>query len=98
VSQVTTKAPAHPYLLQYYSHKLSYRNSQDAPLLTNALRKCGIYTQWSFTKSQRRVKFCHSQVNEWNWRISSEVKLLKLRRPKSHALPHMWIIDLKRMQ
>jgi hypothetical protein len=27
-----------------------YGNSQDAPLLTNRLRKCGIYTQWSFTQ------------------------------------------------
>jgi hypothetical protein len=23
-------------------------NSQDAPLLMNGLRKCGIYTQWNF--------------------------------------------------
>jgi hypothetical protein len=26
----------------------SYGNSQDAPALTNGLRKCGIYTQWNF--------------------------------------------------
>jgi hypothetical protein len=26
----------------------SYGNSQDAPPLTNGLRKCGIYTQWNF--------------------------------------------------
>jgi hypothetical protein len=32
------------------------------------LRKCGIYTQWNFTPPQRRMKFCHSQVNGWNWR------------------------------
>jgi hypothetical protein len=25
-----------------------YGNSQDAPLLTNGLRKYGIYTQWNF--------------------------------------------------
>jgi hypothetical protein len=25
-----------------------YGNSQDAPLLMNGLRKCGIYTQWNF--------------------------------------------------
>jgi hypothetical protein len=25
-------------------------NSQDAPLLMNGLRKCGIYTQWNFTQ------------------------------------------------
>jgi hypothetical protein len=26
----------------------SYGDSQDAPLLTNGSRKCGIYTQWNF--------------------------------------------------
>jgi hypothetical protein len=26
----------------------SYGNSQDAPLLMNGSRKCGIYTQWNF--------------------------------------------------
>jgi hypothetical protein len=25
-----------------------YGNNQDAPLLTNGSRKCGIYTQWNF--------------------------------------------------
>jgi hypothetical protein len=25
---------------------------------------------------------CHLQVNGWNWRISSQVKLARLRRPK----------------
>jgi hypothetical protein len=33
VSQVIPKAPAHPCLLQHYSQKPSYGNSQDAPLL-----------------------------------------------------------------
>jgi hypothetical protein len=51
--------------------KPSYGNSQDAPLPTNGLRKCGIYTQWNFIQPQRRTKFCHSQVNGWNWRTSS---------------------------
>jgi hypothetical protein len=32
----------------------------------NRLRKCGIYTQWSFTQPQRRMKFCHLQVNGLN--------------------------------
>jgi hypothetical protein len=27
-----------------------YGSSQDAPPLTNGLRKCGIYTQWNFTQ------------------------------------------------
>jgi hypothetical protein len=71
VTQVVPKAPAHPYLLQHYSQLPSYGNSQDAPLLTNGLRKCDIYTQWNFTQPQRRMKFCHSQGNGWNWRTSS---------------------------
>jgi hypothetical protein len=37
---------------------LSYGNSQDAPLLMNGLRKCGIYAQWNFTQPQRKMKFC----------------------------------------
>jgi hypothetical protein len=32
VSQVTTKVPAHPCLLQHNSQQLNYGNSQDAPL------------------------------------------------------------------
>jgi hypothetical protein len=43
--------------------KPSYGNSQDAPVVMNGLKKCGIYTQWNFTQSQRRMKFCHSQLN-----------------------------------
>jgi hypothetical protein len=31
-----------------YLSKMSYGNSQDAPALTNGLRKCGIYTQRNF--------------------------------------------------
>jgi hypothetical protein len=45
-------------------------NSQDAPLLMNGLRKCGIYIQWNSIQPQRRMKFCHLQVNGWNWRIT----------------------------
>jgi hypothetical protein len=37
---------------------------------TDGLRKCGIYMQWNFTQPQRRMKFCHSHVNGWNWRTS----------------------------
>jgi hypothetical protein len=48
VTQVTPEAPAHPCLLRHYSQQPSYGNSQDAPPLTNGLRKCGIYTQWNF--------------------------------------------------
>jgi hypothetical protein len=28
------------------------------------------------------MKFCHLQVNGWNWRTSSEAKLARLRKPK----------------
>jgi hypothetical protein len=49
----------------------SNRNSQDAPLPMNGLRTYGIYTQWNFTQPQRRIKFCHLQVNRWNWRTLS---------------------------
>jgi hypothetical protein len=30
--------------------KLNYGNNQDASLLMNGLRKCGIYIQWNFTQ------------------------------------------------
>jgi hypothetical protein len=56
------------------------------PLPMNGLRKCGIYTQRNFTQPQR-MKFCHSQVNGWNWRISSLVKLARLKRPKIACSP-----------
>jgi hypothetical protein len=42
----------------------------DALLLMNGLRKCGIYIQWNFTQPQRRMKFCHLQVNGLNWSMS----------------------------
>jgi hypothetical protein len=32
-------------------NKIRNGNGQDAPVLTNGLRKCGIYTQWNFTQS-----------------------------------------------
>jgi hypothetical protein len=30
-----------------------------------------IYAPWNLIHPQRRMKFCHSQVNGWNWRASS---------------------------
>jgi hypothetical protein len=36
--------------------------------ITDGLRKCGTYTQWNFIQPEA-MKFCHSQVNEWNWRV-----------------------------
>jgi hypothetical protein len=65
----------------------SYGDSQDTQLLTNRLRKYSIYTQRNFTQPQRRMKCCHLQVNRWNWRTSSEVKLVRLRRPKATFSP-----------
>jgi hypothetical protein len=44
-TQITPEALAHPCLLQRYSQQPSYGSSQDAPLQTNGLRECGIYTQ-----------------------------------------------------
>jgi hypothetical protein len=35
MTQVITKAPVHPCLLQHYSQYSSYGNSQNAPLPTN---------------------------------------------------------------
>jgi hypothetical protein len=33
------------------------------------------------------MKFCHSQINGWNWRTSCLTKLAKLRRPKIASSP-----------
>jgi hypothetical protein len=57
-------------------------NSQDAPLPTNGLRKCGIYTQRNFTQPQRRMKFCYLQVNGTENIISSEVSYAQ--KTKNH--------------
>jgi hypothetical protein len=65
------KGTCTPILLQHYSQEPSYGNSQDAPLPTNALRKCSIYTQWNFIQPEIRMKLCHLQVNGCNWRTSS---------------------------
>jgi hypothetical protein len=53
----------------------------------NGLRNCGIYIQWNIIQPQRRMKFCHSQVNGWNWRRLSKVKLARLRKPKIACSP-----------
>jgi hypothetical protein len=39
------------------------------PTTNERIKKCGIYIQWNFTQPQR-MKFCHLQVNGWNWRTS----------------------------
>jgi hypothetical protein len=69
VSQVKINVSAHPGLLQYCSQQLSYRNSQDAPLLMNGIRKCCIYIQWYFIRPHG-MKFCRLLVNGWKWRPS----------------------------
>jgi hypothetical protein len=38
------------------------------PKPINGLRKCSIYTQGNFIEPQKAMKFCHLQVNGWNWR------------------------------
>jgi hypothetical protein len=76
----------------------SYRNRQDASLLMNGLRKCGIYTQWNFTQPGRRMKSYNLQVNGWNWRTSSSERLARLRGQKSYVLPRMQTLDLGKMQ
>jgi hypothetical protein len=73
----------------------NYGNSQDAPQLTNGLRKCGIYTQWNFTQPQKKNEML-SFANKWM--EMENIILARLRRPKNHVLPHMQIIDLKQMQ
>jgi hypothetical protein len=38
------------------------------------------------------MKFCHSQVNGWNWRILSEI-IQTQKAKKPHILPPMQIAD-----
>jgi hypothetical protein len=45
-----------------------------------------LYTM-DFYSAACRMKFCHSQVNGWNWRTSSETKLDRLRRPEIACSP-----------
>jgi hypothetical protein len=65
----------------------SYGNSQDAPLLMNRKRECGIYIQWNFMQPWRRTKCYHSLVNVWNWRTSFWVRLAWPKRPKIICSP-----------
>jgi hypothetical protein len=45
-----------------------------------------LYTM-EFYSATKRIKFCHLQVNGFNCRTSSEVKLARLRRPKIVCSP-----------
>jgi hypothetical protein len=40
-----------------------------------------------FYSQPQRMKFCHLQVNGWNWRISSYSKFVRLRRTKIACAP-----------
>jgi GH43 family beta-xylosidase len=42
-----------------------------SPSTDEWIKKCDIYTQWNFIQLQRGMKFCHSEVNGWNWRKQS---------------------------
>jgi hypothetical protein len=36
------------------------------PTTDEQIKKIWYLTEWNFTQPQRRMKFCHSQVNGWN--------------------------------
>jgi hypothetical protein len=86
VSQVITKAPAYPCLLQHCSQQLSYENSQDALVLLNGLRKCGIYIHGILLshKEDEILSFTGKWMELENI-IFSEVS--QLRRPKATCSP-----------
>jgi hypothetical protein len=92
--QVTPEAPC---LLEHYSQYVSYANNQDAPLMMNGSRKCGICTQWNFTQPWRRMKSYHLQGNRWNWVTSFWLRLARLRRPKILCSPSYATLDLGQM-
>jgi hypothetical protein len=75
VTQVAPEALVHPCLLQHYSQKPSYGNNQDAPLLTNGSRKCGIYTQWNEAMKKNKILSFTSKWMEPENIILSEVSL-----------------------
>jgi hypothetical protein len=54
-----------------------------SPTTDEGIKKCGSYIQWSSIQPQRRMKCCHLEMNGWNWRTSSRMKLARLRRPKA---------------
>jgi hypothetical protein len=41
------------------------------PSTNEWIKKMWCYAQWNFIQPQRRMKFCHSQVNGWKWRTLS---------------------------
>jgi hypothetical protein len=53
----------------------------------NGLGKCDIYTQWNFIHPQRRMKFCHSQVNGWNWGNIILSEVIQAQKAKRTCFP-----------
>jgi hypothetical protein len=49
-----------------YAHMNNKRKKIKNKIKLKKKRKCGIYAQWNFTQPQRRMKFCHLQVNGCN--------------------------------
>jgi hypothetical protein len=85
VIHVTTKAPAHPCLLQHYSQFPSYENSQDAPLSMYRLRKRGIYTTMEFysdTKKSEILSFTGKWMELENIILS---ELIQAQKAKNHV-------------
>jgi hypothetical protein len=63
-------------------HNSKLWKQQRCPLPTNALRKCGMYTQWKCIQPQRKMKFSHPQVNSRDETGEYCLKLIRIRRPK----------------
>jgi hypothetical protein len=84
---VTPEAPAHPCLLRHYSQQASYGNSQDAPALTNGLRKCGIYTLefYAALKKNEMLSFAGKWMELENI-ILSEVSLAQKTKNRMFSL------------
>jgi hypothetical protein len=66
----------------------SYGNSQDAPLLTKGLRKCGIYTQWNFIQPNKNeiLSFASKWMELKNIILS---KVSQAQKAKRHMLSLM---------
>jgi hypothetical protein len=74
----------HIGLLQCYAQQPSDGNSQDAPLLKNGLRKCGIYTQWNFysaTKKNEVLSFASKWMKLENLILSEVSQAQKAKNP-----------------
>jgi hypothetical protein len=88
----------HTHVYCSSSHNSQVLKTVKMTQMTNGFRKCGIYTQWNFTQLWKKMKSCHLQVNEWNWRRSPQAKLARLRRPKIICSPSYADFSTKKMQ